>query len=49
MESQGFHLMHMRAWHRGNLVLVETDMIFRRNGLEPAIRTDVDRFYVELR
>lgn len=49
MGDQGFHLMHMRAWHRGNQVLVETDMTFRRNSLEPAIRTDVDRFYIELK
>lgn len=49
MESHGFHLMHMRAWHRGNRVLVETDMIFRRNELMPPIDGSRDRSYLELR
>jgi FkbM family methyltransferase len=49
MESQGFHLMHMRVWHRGNRVLVETDMLFRRNDLAPAIDRTRDRTYLELR
>ena len=50
MESQGFHLMHLRAWHRGNRVLVETDLLFRRNDLAPPIvaRPDRDRDYLEL-
>lgn len=49
MESHGFHLMHMRAWHRGNRVLVETDMIFRRNDLAPPLDRSRDRTYLELR
>ena len=49
MESHGFHLMHMRAWHRGNRVLVETDMIFRRNDLAPPMDRSRDRTYLELR
>lgn len=48
MESRGFHLMTLRAWHRGNHRLVETDMLFRRNGLETDIDRSRDRFYVEL-
>jgi FkbM family methyltransferase len=31
--DRGFHLIGMRAWHRGNYKLMETDMLFRRNGL----------------
>lgn len=49
MEQHAFHLMHLRAWHRGNRVLVETDMLFRRNDLAPPIDTTRDRYYVELR
>lgn len=48
MESQGFHLMHLRAWHRGNRVLVETDLLFRRNDLAPPIDPERDRHYLEL-
>ena len=48
MESQGFHLMHLRAWHRGNRVLVETDLLFRRNDLAPPINPERDRHYLEL-
>ena len=49
MEAQGFHLMHLRAWHRGNRVLVETDLLFRRDGLAPPIERDHDRYYLELK
>lgn len=49
MEAQGFHLMHLRTWHRGNRVLVETDMLFRRNDLAPDINREQDRYYLELR
>ncbi|MEN8130159.1 MAG: FkbM family methyltransferase [Pseudomonadota bacterium] len=49
MEKRGFHLMTMRAWHRGNNSLVETDMLFRRNELTPDIDRQQDRYYVELR
>jgi FkbM family methyltransferase len=41
----GFHLIGMQAWHRGNLTLVEADMLFRRNDLMPPIDPDVDRIY----
>jgi len=37
MTEQGFHLMDLRAWHRGNRVLMETDMLFRRNELAPTV------------
>ncbi|HEX7706876.1 MAG TPA: FkbM family methyltransferase [Thermoanaerobaculia bacterium] len=37
LDAHGFHLIAMRAWHRGNLTLVETDMLFRRNELMPAV------------
>jgi len=37
MVAQGFHLMNFRAWHRGNNVLMETDMLFRRNELAPEV------------
>ena len=48
MASAGFHLINLRAWHRGNKVLIETDMLFRRNGLEPSIKADsvFDREYI---
>lgn len=49
LEKQGFHLMHLRSWHRGNRVLVETDMIFRRNDLAPEIDQSTDRYYLELK
>lgn len=48
METQGFHLMHLRAWHRGNRVLVETDLLFRRDDLAPPIDRERDRYYLEL-
>ena len=37
LTARGFHLMTMRAWHRGNHVLMETDMLFRRNELAPPV------------
>lgn len=43
--ERGFHLMAMRSWHRGNRVLVESDMLFRRNGLEPPVDERIDRVY----
>ena len=49
MEKQGFHLMHLRTWHRGNRVLVETDMLFRRNDLAPDVDKSRDRYYLELK
>jgi FkbM family methyltransferase len=41
LQDHGFHLMSMRAWHRGNHVLMETDMLFRRNGLAPPVDDSV--------
>ena len=49
LEKRDFHLMTMRAWHRGNHRLVETDMLFRRNDLAPDIDREKMRYYVELR
>lgn len=43
LDSHGFHLMTMRAWHRGNRALVECDMLFRRNDLMPPIDPAIDR------
>lgn len=40
--------MHLRAWHRGNRVLVEADLLFRRNDLAPGIDQSRDRYYLEL-
>jgi FkbM family methyltransferase len=48
LADHGFHLMTLRAWHRGNHVLVETDMLFRRNELMPPIDPSVDREYVQV-
>jgi len=41
LTARGFHLMAMRAWHRGNHVLQETDMLFRRNDLAPPVDESV--------
>lgn len=48
MVEQGFHLIDLRAWHRGNGVLMETDMLFRRNALAAEVDPNqaVDRHYV---
>ncbi|HUP61196.1 MAG TPA: FkbM family methyltransferase [Thermoanaerobaculia bacterium] len=43
LDAHGFHLIAMRAWHRGNLTLVETDMLFRRNELMPPVDPNVER------
>ena len=43
MQAAGFHLMALRAWHRGNHVLMETDMLFRRDGLAPPVDERVVR------
>jgi FkbM family methyltransferase len=43
--DRGFHLMAMRAWHRGNNKLVETDMLFRRNDLLPPIDQRIERIF----
>jgi len=41
LTARGFHLMAMRAWHRGNHVLKETDMLFRRDDLAPPVLDSV--------
>lgn len=43
LHARGFHLMAMRAWHRGNHVLMETDMLFRRNDLAPPVDENIER------
>jgi FkbM family methyltransferase len=43
LTKRGFHLMGMRTWHRGNNVLMETDMLFRRNDLAPPVDESIDR------
>jgi FkbM family methyltransferase len=48
LDRHGFHLIGMRAWHRGNQTLVESDMLFRRNDLMPAIDPNVDRIVGDL-
>ncbi len=45
MVEQGFHLQSMRAWHRGNQVLMETDMLFRHNRLAGPVDDEVERIY----
>ena len=37
----GFHLIGMRSYHRGNLTLVEADMLFRRDSLMPPLDADL--------
>ena len=51
MVSQGFHLMNFRAWHEGNDVLMETDMLFRRNDLAPEVgeNSKAERKYINAR
>lgn len=41
LTARGFHLMSLRAWHRGNHVLMETDMLFRRDDLAPPVDESV--------
>lgn len=48
LDAHGFHLIAMRAWHRGNLTLVESDMLFRRNDLMPPVDPAVDRVMVQV-
>ena len=45
LTGHGFHLIGMRAWHRGNHALVEADLLFRRDDLMPPIDARVDRIY----
>ena len=49
LSARGFHLMTMRAWHRGNRVLIETDMLFRRNDLAPPVDESVIKTMEQLR
>jgi len=48
LDAHGFHLIAMRAWHRGNRTLVETDMLFRRNELMPPVDPNVERVVVQV-
>lgn len=43
LTQQGFHLMGFRAWHRGNHVLMEGDMLFRRDELAGPIDSSADK------
>jgi FkbM family methyltransferase len=45
LAKHGFHLMGMRAWHRGNYRLMETDMLFRRNQILPPIDPTVVKVF----
>ena len=48
LDAHGFHLIVMRAWHRGNLTLVETDMLVRRDALMPPVDASIDRVVVQV-
>jgi FkbM family methyltransferase len=41
--ANGFHLIGMQGWHRGNHALIEVDMLFRRNELMPPVDESVVR------
>ena len=43
LAANGFHLIGMQAWHRGNHALVEVDMLFRRNELMPPVDESIVR------
>jgi FkbM family methyltransferase len=43
LNDKGFHLIGMQAWHRGNHVLMEADMLFRRNDLMPPVDRSIQR------
>lgn len=43
LTEKGFHLMALRSWHRGNHVLMETDMLFRRNDLKTSVNEEINR------
>ena len=46
MVDQGFHLMNFRAWHQGNNVLMETDMLFRKDNLAEEVDSSAHREYI---
>ena len=48
MIKAGFHLQNMRAWHRGNKVLMETDMLFRHDRLAGSIDNSIERIYTTI-
>lgn len=48
LDAHGFHLIAMRAWHAGNLALVETDMLYRRNELMPPRDPKVERVMTQV-
>ena len=37
LTANGFHLIGLRTYHRGNLTLMETDLLFRRDALMPSV------------
>jgi len=37
LTAHGFHLIGLRTYHRGNLTLMETDLLFRRDALMPPV------------
>jgi FkbM family methyltransferase len=43
LSDRNFHLMAMQAWHRGNHVLMEADMLFRSNNLMPPVDETIVR------
>ncbi len=43
LSARGFHLMAMQAWHLGNNVLMEADMLFRRDNLMPPVDESFER------
>ena len=43
LAGNGFHLIGMQGWHRGNNAFVEVDMLFRRNELMAPIDESVVR------
>lgn len=47
LTARGFHLMALRTWHRGNHVLMETDMLFRRDDLAPPVDESIERIVVQ--
>ena len=48
MMDHGYHIMAFRAYHLGNNVQVETDILFRRNGLEPPNPVPAVKIYSQI-
>jgi FkbM family methyltransferase len=45
MTANGFDLIDLRAWHRGNRALVEADLLFRRQAIAPANDAEEEKLY----